>query len=97
MSDMLFEVRDLKCYFKSGKKTVKALDGVSFDIYRGENLSLVGESGCGKSTCARTLLGVFSTGGTVIWNGRDTASLSRTEAAHWHSKGFGIGTGMSRL
>ncbi|MBD5499886.1 MAG: ABC transporter ATP-binding protein [Lachnospiraceae bacterium] len=80
MSDILFEVRDLKCYFKSGKKVVKALDGVSFDIYRGETLSIVGESGCGKTTCARTLLGVYvPTEGTVIWNGRDTTSLSRTE------------------
>lgn len=80
MSDVLFSVRDLKCWFKSGKKTVKALDGVSFDLHRGETLSIVGESGCGKTTCARTLLGVYApTEGIVLWNGRNTAALSRTE------------------
>ena len=52
MSDVLFEVRDLKWYFRSGKRTVKALDGVSFDLHRGKLLSLVGESGCDKTTCA---------------------------------------------
>ena len=80
MSDILFEGRGLKCHFKSGKKPVKALDGGSFDIYRGETLSLVVESGCGTTTCASTLLGVYvPTEGTVVWNGRDTASLSRIE------------------
>ena len=80
MADALFEVRGLKRYFKSGKRTVKALDGVSFVLQRGETLSLVGESGCGKTTCARTLLGVYPpTEGTVLWNGKDTAALSRAE------------------
>ena len=82
MRDVLFEVRDLKRYFKSGKRTVRALDGVSFALHKGETLSLVGESGCGKTTCARTLLGIYPpTAGTVLWNGKDTASLSRTEQA----------------
>ena len=80
MSDVLFEVRDLKRYFRSGKRTVKALDGVSFDLHRGETLSLVGESGCGKTTCARTLLGVYpATAGTVMWKNKDTAALSRSD------------------
>lgn len=80
MSEVLFQVQDLKRYFKSGKNTVKALDGVSFEIYQGETLSLVGESGCGKTTCARTLLGVYElTGGSILWNGKSTAALTRTE------------------
>lgn len=80
MAEVLFEVRRLKRYFRSGKNTVRALDGVSFDLYKGETLSLVGESGCGKTTCARTLLGVYApTEGSVIWKGKDTASLSRME------------------
>ena len=80
MSEVLFEVRDLKRHFKSGKRTVKALDGVSFDLHKGETLSIVGESGCGKTTCVRTLLGVYApTEGTVRWNGKDTAALSRSE------------------
>lgn len=80
MSDILFEVKDLKRYFKSGKRFVKALDGVSFELRKGETLSLVGESGCGKTTCARTLLGIYApTEGSVIWNGKNTSALSRTE------------------
>ena len=80
MAEVLFEVRDLKRYFSSGRKTVKALDGVSFDLHKGETLSLVGESGCGKTTCARTLLGIYPpTQGAVIWKGKDTAALSRSE------------------
>ena len=80
MREILFKANDLKCYFKSGKKTVKALDGVSFQLHKGETLSLVGESGCGKTTCARTLLGIYPpTAGTVLWNGRDTRTFSRSE------------------
>ena len=80
MSDVLFEVKDLKRYFKSGKRFVKALDGVSFELHKGETLSLVGESGCGKTTCARTLLGIYApTDGSVIWNGKNISALSRTE------------------
>ena len=78
MSEILFQVQNLSKLFQSGKNTVRALDGVSFDIVRGETLSLVGESGCGKTTCARTLLGVYEpTEGSVLWNGQDTKSLTR--------------------
>ena len=77
MSEILFQVQNLSKFFQSGKNTVRALDGVSFDIVRGETLSLVGESGCGKTTCARTLLGVYEpTEGSVLWNGQDTKSLT---------------------
>ena len=87
MADVLFEVRGLKRYFKSGKRTVKALDGVSFALCKGETLSLVGESGCGKTTCARTLLGIYSPAeGTVLWNGRDTATLSRAERTEFRKR-----------
>ena len=80
MSDALFEVRDLTRYFKSGKRTVKALDSVSFDLRRGETLSLVGESGCGKTTCARTILGIYpATAGTIMWKNKNTAALSRSD------------------
>ena len=87
MAETLFAVRDLKRYFQSGKKTVRALDGVSFDIYRGETLSLVGESGCGKTTCGRTLLGVYSpTSGEVRWNGKDVSALSRAEKTDFRKR-----------
>lgn len=59
---------------------MKAVDGVSFDLYRGETLSLVGESGCGKTTCARTMLGVYKpTGGSVEWKGISVPEMTGKE------------------
>ncbi len=80
MSDVLFQIKDLRKYFRAGKKTVNAVDGVTLDVFRGETLSLVGESGCGKTTCARTLLGVYEpTEGIVLWNGKPLTGLSKAE------------------
>ncbi|WP_347128904.1 ATP-binding cassette domain-containing protein, partial [Neglectibacter timonensis] len=57
---MLLEVNDLKKYFRTGRKTyLKAVDNVSLSIAQGETLGLVGESGCGKSTFGRTLVGLY--------------------------------------
>jgi ABC-type oligopeptide transport system ATPase subunit len=53
MSEALLEVRDLAKHFAVGSGTVRAVDGVSFTIRRGETLGLVGESGCGKTTTGR--------------------------------------------
>ena len=56
----LVQVKNLKKYFNTGhKEVVKALDNVSFDIYEGETVGLVGESGCGKTTCGRIILGLY--------------------------------------
>lgn len=80
MPDELFQVKQLKKNFRRGKSLIHAVDEVSFSIYRGETLSLVGESGCGKTTCARTLLGVYEPiEGSILWNGKDTKTLSRAE------------------
>ncbi len=80
----LVEVRDLKIHFpifaglfrrRAGE--VKAVDGVSFDIYEGETLGLVGESGCGKSTCGRAVLRLYElTSGSVKIEGQEIADLS---------------------
>lgn len=70
-TEKLLEIKNLKQYFNVGKPNeVKAVDDVSFDIYKGEVLGLVGESGCGKSTTGRTIIRLYNaTGGEVIYNG----------------------------
>lgn len=81
----LLEVKDLKQYFpiKGGVfgKTVnhvKAVDGISFDIYEGETVSIVGESGCGKSTTGRAILRLEEpTSGEVLFDGDNLLSLSK--------------------
>lgn len=70
------KVTNLKKYFPMGKATLKAVDGVSFTIYEGETLGLVGESGCGKTTCGRTCVGIYGkTAGQVLYRGQDVHSL----------------------
>lgn len=84
----ILRVENLKKYFpinrgivfKRKVGEVKAVDGVSFELARGETLGLVGESGCGKSTTARTILGLEeATGGRVIFEGQDLVNLSASQ------------------
>ncbi|WP_173917207.1 ABC transporter ATP-binding protein [Halobacillus sp. Marseille-Q1614] len=76
------QVRNLKKHFHLGKgKTLKAVDGVSFDIYKGETFGLVGESGCGKSTAGRTIMNLYKrTDGQVLFNSRDVHSLDTVDS-----------------
>jgi peptide/nickel transport system ATP-binding protein len=62
----LLSVRDLRTYFLQDEGTVKAVDGVSFDLYPGATLGIVGESGCGKSVTARSILGIVDRPGRII-------------------------------
>jgi peptide/nickel transport system ATP-binding protein len=62
----LLSVRDLKTYFFSDEGTVKAVDGASFDVYAGRTLGIVGESGCGKSVTARSILGIVEEPGKIV-------------------------------
>lgn len=73
MAEKLLEIKNLKQYFNPGKPNmVKAVDDISFDIYKGETLGLVGESGCGKSTTGRTIIRLYdATDGQVLFNGDD--------------------------
>jgi oligopeptide transport system ATP-binding protein len=71
--EKLLEIKNLKQHFNAGKPNeVKAIDGVSFDIFKGETLGLVGESGCGKSTTGRTIIRLYdATDGEVIFKGEN--------------------------
>ena len=78
--DIILEVRDLKKYFKSPTGTLHAVDGVNFSIRRGETLGLVGESGCGKSTIGRLILGLHqSTSGEILFNGQDICKMNKKQ------------------
>ncbi|WEG11922.1 ATP-binding cassette domain-containing protein [Pullulanibacillus sp. KACC 23026] len=70
--EKIMEVKNLQKHFKVGRSAIlQAVDNVSFDIYKGETLGLVGESGCGKSTTGRTLIRLYeATGGEVLFNGK---------------------------
>lgn len=80
MQEKMLEVQDLKMYFPSGSQVVKAVDGVSFDVYKGETLGLVGESGCGKSTLSRAIMQLQPlTGGSIWLDGSNLTTLPPAE------------------
>ena len=92
-AEVLFELRDLKKYFPvkrflGGKKQyVKAVDGVTFDIRKGETFGLVGESGCGKSTLGRTMIRMYDvTGGTVSYKGEDITRATPKQMQKYQNK-----------
>lgn len=89
----LLSVRNMKVHFQvsagdkawpwAPKKTLKAVDGVSFDLYPGETLGVVGESGCGKSTLSRAILNLIpATDGEIVWMGKD---LRQGTEKDWHA------------
>lgn len=77
----ILEVQNLTKHFKiSGKQIVHAVDDVSFTLQKGKTLGLVGESGCGKSTCARTIIRMYDvTDGKILLDGEDITSLKQKE------------------
>lgn len=77
MEEYIIAAEDLCKYFKAGKgKTLKAVDHVNLQIKRGETVGLVGESGCGKTTCGRTLIRLYEpTAGKVYFEGKDISKL----------------------
>lgn len=84
----ILEVKDLTKHFKAGKKqTVHAVDGISFTLQRGKTLGLVGESGCGKSTCARTIIRMYDpTAGQIVLDGTDITAMKQKELKPYRKK-----------
>jgi oligopeptide transport system ATP-binding protein len=84
-TDAILSVRDLRTYFHTDEGVVKAVDGVSFDIRKGEVMGIVGESGSGKSVTAMSILGLIPVppgrieSGQIMWKGRDLLTLSNKE------------------
>ena len=77
--EVLLSVKNLQQYFKMGKRELKAVDGVSFDIYKGEVFGLVGESGCGKTTTGRSIIRLYDiTGGSVYYKGERICAGTRS-------------------
>ena len=90
MSEPLLQVKDLKIYYPVRAKNalggsvsyLHAVDDVSFDVYKGETFGIVGESGCGKSTTGRGIVGLLEpTAGTILFEGKDIKGCSRREMA----------------
>ena len=80
MSDILLEVKDLRTHFITGENTVKAVNGVSFSVRRGETFGLLGESGCGKSATCRSITRLINPpgkiiGGEILYEGTDLLKL----------------------
>jgi oligopeptide/dipeptide ABC transporter ATP-binding protein len=83
MVEPLISARNIKKHFDVGEGMLKAVDGISFDIYPGETFGLVGESGCGKSTAGRTIMRLYEpTDGELFFNDKNIYTLSRREMQH---------------
>ena len=77
--EVLLKVENLQQYFKLGKFENKAVDGVNFEIYKGEVFGLVGESGCGKTTTGRSIIRLYDiTGGSVYYKGERICAGTRS-------------------
>ncbi len=91
----LLSVRDLNVDYVTPKGTIRAVDGLSFDIQKGEILGLVGESGSGKSTAAMAAMRILGppaviSKGKVSFDGRDVLAMGRTELRNWRWKEISI-------
>jgi peptide/nickel transport system ATP-binding protein len=96
MAERLLEIRGLKTHFSSDEGTVHAVDGVDLAVERGETLGLVGESGCGKSVTAMSVLKLIPSppgrivAGRILWRGRDIVPLGPQDMQRIRSKEIAI-------
>ena len=93
---ILLEVQDLRTYYKLGRrKEIKAVEGLSFELWPGDTLGIVGESGSGKSTVSRSLIRLvdrpgYIAGGHILWKGRDLLQLSESQMTELRGKEIGL-------
>src|SRR5271169_129024 len=96
VAETLLEIRGLKTYFKTDDGMVRAVDGVDLTVGRGETLGVVGESGCGKTVTAMTVLKLIAmppgkiVAGNILWKGRDLVPLSAGEMQRIRSREIAI-------
>ncbi|MBR3674633.1 MAG: ABC transporter ATP-binding protein [Bacilli bacterium] len=91
MAELLLEIKNLKKYYGKAESQVKALDGVSFNVYKGEMLVLLGNSGCGKSTLLNIIGGMDSpTEGEVLLNGIDITRYKDRELTRYRKEKIGF-------
>src|SRR6476620_1875576 len=96
MAERLLDIQGLKTHFKTDDGMVRAVDGVDLTIDRGETLGVVGESGCGKTVTAMTVLKLIQmppgkiVAGQIMWQGRDLVPLGPDEMRQVRSKQIAI-------
>ncbi|MBG0764900.1 MAG: ABC transporter ATP-binding protein, partial [Tissierellales bacterium] len=96
MKEVVLEVKNLKTHFRTRKGVVKAVDGVSFKVHKGETFALVGESGCGKSVTCMTIMGLIGrkknevVTGDILFKGRNITSISKEERRKLRGKNMSI-------
>ena len=91
MQDKILEIKNLKKYYGKGDSEVRALDDISFDIYKGEMLVLLGNSGCGKSTLLNIIGGMDSpTSGSVLLNGEDITNYKDSKLTDYRKEKIGF-------
>src|SRR6478752_5620144 len=96
MAERLLDIQGLKTHFKTDDGMVRAVDGVDLAIDRGETLGVVGESGCGKTVTAMTVLKLIQmppgqiVAGRILWQGRDLVPLSADEMRKIRAKEIAI-------
>ena len=90
--EAILKIKGLKSYYYSGQNVIPAVDGVDLDIYPGEIVGIVGESGCGKSVTSQCLMRLnpeppgFFEGGEILYKGKDVLKMNKKELRQFRGK-----------